>query len=53
LFLDELIDRLMGQPQDRNAGSIPGESGVASQLKMLLAEGMLSAEPIHHIAKYQ
>jgi len=49
LFPDELIDQLLAQVQDKDAGSILGESGLAGQLKKQLAERMLAAELNHHL----
>src|SRR5437868_7464480 len=46
----ELIDQLLAQVQDKDAESILGESGLAGQLKKMLAERMLSAELSHHLA---
>lgn len=50
LFSDELIDQLLAQVQNKDAGSILGESGLAGQLKKQLAERMLAAELNHHLA---
>jgi putative transposase len=49
LFPDELIDQLLAQVQNKDAGSILGESGLAGQLKKQLAERMLTAELNHHL----
>ena len=49
-FPGELIDQLLAQVQDKNAESIPGDSGLACQLKKMLAERMLAAELTHHLA---
>jgi transposase-like protein len=49
LFPDELIDQLLAQVQNKDAGSILGESGLAGQLKKQLAERMLNAELTHHL----
>ena len=40
----ELLDQLIAQVEDKNAESILGESGLAGQLKKLVADGMLTAE---------
>ena len=49
LFPDELVDQLLAQVQSKDAESILGESGLAGQLKMQLAERMLTAELTHHL----
>ena len=49
-FPIELIDQLLAQVQNKDAESILGESGLAGQLKKLLAERMLTAELTHHLA---
>lgn len=49
LFPDELIDQLLAQVQNKDAGSLLGESGLAGQLKKQLAERMLAAELNHHL----
>ena len=41
LFPVELIDQLLAQVQNKDAESILGESGLAGQLKKLLAEAHL------------
>ena len=46
----ELIDQLLAQVQDKDTESILGESGLARQLKKMLAERMLAAELSHHLA---
>lgn len=46
----ELIDQLLAQVQNKDAESILGESGLAGQLKKMLAERMLTAEMNHHLA---
>jgi transposase-like protein len=46
----ELIDQLLAQVQNKDAESILGESGLAGQLKKMLAERMLAAELGHHLA---
>lgn len=46
----ELIDQLLAQVQSKDAESILGESGLAGQLKKMLAERMLAAELSHHLA---
>ena len=46
----ELIDQLLAQVQNKDAESILGESGLAGQLKKMLAERMLTAELSHHLA---
>jgi putative transposase len=46
----ELIDQLLAQVQNKDAESILGETGLAGQLKKLLAERMLTAELSHHLA---
>jgi len=43
-FPVELIDQLLAQAENRDAESILGESGLAGQLKKMLAEHMLTAE---------
>ena len=49
LFPDELIDQLLSQVQNKDAEPIPGESGLAGQLKKQLAERTAAAErPPHH-----
>ena len=50
LFSDELIGHLLAQVQHKDAESSLGESGLAGQLKKLLAERMLSGELTHHLA---
>jgi putative transposase len=45
----ELIDQLLAQVQNKDAESILGETGLAGQIKKLLAERMLSAELSHHL----
>lgn len=40
----ELLDQLSAQVQNKDAESILGESGLAGQLKKMLAERMLMAE---------
>jgi len=49
-FPVELIDQLLAQVENKDAESILGESGLAGQLKKMLAERMLSAELNHHLA---
>lgn len=49
-FPVEMIDQLLAQVENKDAGSIFGESGLARQLKKMLAERMLSAELSHHLA---
>jgi putative transposase len=49
-FPVELIDQLLAQVENKDAESILGESGLAGQLKKMLAERMLSAELSHHLA---
>ena len=49
-FPVELIDQLLAQVQNKDAESILGESGLAGQLKKMLAERMLAAELTHHLA---
>lgn len=49
-FSVELIDQLLAQVQNKDAESILGESGLAGQLKKMLAERMLAAELTHHLA---
>jgi hypothetical protein len=49
-FPVELIDQLLAQVQNKDAESILGESGLAGQLKKMLAERMLAAELSHHLA---
>jgi transposase-like protein len=49
-FPVELIDQLLATVQNKDAESILGESGLAGQLKKMLAERMLSAELTHHLA---
>lgn len=46
----ELIDQLLAQVQNKDAESILGESGLAGQLKKMLAERMLAAELSRHLA---
>jgi transposase-like protein len=46
----ELIDQLLAQVQNKDAESILGETGLAGQLKKMLAERMLTAEMNHHLA---
>jgi transposase-like protein len=46
----ELIDQLLAQVENKDAESILGESGLARQLKKMLAERMLTAELSHHLA---
>jgi putative transposase len=41
---------LLAQVENKDAESILGESGLAGQLKKMLAERMLSAELNHHLA---
>jgi transposase-like protein len=50
-FPVELIDQLLATVQNKDAESILGESGLAGQLKKMLAERMLSAELTHHLAQ--
>lgn len=49
-FPVELIDQLLASVQNKDAESILGESGLAGQLKKMLAERMLAAELTHHLA---
>jgi transposase-like protein len=49
-FPVDLIDQLLAQVQNKDAESILGESGLAGQLKKMLAERMLAAELSHHLA---
>src|SRR5450830_1279834 len=49
-FPVELIDQLLAQVENKDAESILGESGLAGQLKKMLAERMLTAELSHHLA---
>ena len=49
-FPVELIDQLLAQVENKDAESILGETGLAGQLKKMLAERMLSAELNHHLA---
>jgi hypothetical protein len=49
-FPVELIDQLLAQVENRDAESILGESGLAGQLKTMLAARMLTAELSHHLA---
>jgi hypothetical protein len=49
-FPVELIDQLLAQVENKDAESILGESGLAGQLKKMLAERVLSAELTHHLA---
>jgi putative transposase len=49
-FPVELIDQLLSQVENKDAESILGESGLAGQLKKMLAERMLTAELTHHLA---
>lgn len=49
-FPVELIDQLLAQVENKDAESILGESGLAGQLKKMLAERMLTAELTHHLA---
>ena len=49
-FPVELIDQLLAQVENKDAESILGESGLAGQLKKMLAERMLTAELNHHLA---
>jgi len=49
-FPVELIDQLLATVQNKDAESILGESGLAGQLKKMLAERMLAAELTHHLA---
>lgn len=49
-FPVELIDQLLAQVENKDAESILGESGLAGQLKKMLAERMLSAELNHYLA---
>ena len=49
-FPIELIDQLLATVQNKDAESILGESGLAGQLKKMLAERMLAAELTHHLA---
>jgi transposase-like protein len=46
----ELIDQLLAQVENKDAESILGESGLAGQLKKMLAERMVTAELSHHLA---
>eukprot|EP01034_Spumella_vulgaris_P034732 gene34732-42840_t len=46
-FFVELIDQLLAQVQDKDAG---WEFGLAGQLNKMLAERMLAAELSHHLA---
>ena len=48
-FPVELIDQLLAQVENKDAESILGESGLAGQLKKMLAERMLTAELSHHL----
>ena len=41
---------MLAQVENKDAESILGESGLAGQLKKMLAERMLSAELSHHLA---
>jgi hypothetical protein len=50
-FPVEMIDQLLATVQDKDAESILDESGLAGQLKKMLAERMLSAELTHHLAQ--
>lgn len=50
LFPVELINRFPVQVENKNAESILGESGLAGQLKKMLAKGMPTAELSHHLA---
>jgi len=49
-FPVRLIDQLLAQVESKDAESILGESGLAGQLKKMLAERMLTAELSHHLA---
>ena len=49
-FPVDLIDQLLAQVENKDAESILGESGLAGQLKKMLAERMLTAELSHHLA---
>lgn len=49
-FPVELIDQLLAQVENKDAESILGESGLAGQLKKMLAERMFTAELSHHLA---
>jgi len=49
-FPVELIDQLLATVQNKDAKSILGESGLAGQLKKMLADRMLAAELTHHLA---
>jgi transposase-like protein len=49
-FPVELIDQLLAQVENKDAELILGESGLAGQLKKMLAERMLTAELPHHLA---
>jgi hypothetical protein len=49
-FPVELIDQLLAQVENKDAESILGESGLAGQLKKMLAERMFLAELSHHLA---
>lgn len=48
-FAVELIEQLQGQVEHKDGESILGETGLAGQLKKMLAERMLSAELSHHL----
>ncbi|MEC4722192.1 transposase, partial [Noviherbaspirillum sp. CPCC 100848] len=48
-FPVELIDQLLATVQNKDAESILGESGLAGQLKKMLAERMLAAELTYHL----
>lgn len=48
-FPVELIDQLLAQVENKDAESILGETGLAGQLKKMLAERMLSAELSHYL----
>jgi hypothetical protein len=49
-FPVELIDQLLAQVENKDAEAILGESGLAGQLKKMLAERMLTAELSHHLS---
>jgi transposase-like protein len=46
-FLVELIDQLLARVENKDAESILGESGLAGQLKKMVAERTLTAELSH------
>lgn len=49
-FPGEPIDRLLVQVDKKDAERILGESGLAGQLKLMLAEHVLSAELNYYLA---